>query len=82
MLVHHADAHVNCIQAGAEIYRISSDNDFTFIRQVFTEKNFHQSRLASPILTKDGMNFTCFDVKIHAIIGDDTWKAFRDATRF
>jgi hypothetical protein len=66
----HPDPHVDGVQRRSEFDRLAGDVDFTLIRVVLAEEDFHQSCFPGAILSQDRMDLTRSDLEVDMIIGD------------
>ncbi len=82
VLVHHADAELDCIQRRFELDFFAAHVDLALIRLKHAEQDFHQRSLAGAVLTQDGVDFTRLDADINLIVGDDPWETLSHPAQF
>ena len=51
--------------------RFLINTNFPFIRLIQPVENFHKSAFTGPILTEKGMDFSCTNIEIDAVIGNN-----------
>ena len=82
MLMDHANAKVDRIGGRTDLHRLPVEQDLPLIRLIKPVEDVHQGRFAGAIFTKQGVDFTSFNVKIDMIGGQYTGKALNNIAQF
>lgn len=61
------------------MYPLTGKVNFSFVRLVLAEEDFHEGGFSGAILPQDRVNLTRFYLEIDPIIGHDPWESFGNA---
>jgi hypothetical protein len=57
---------------------LAFDENLPLVTGIITKKDIHQGRLARPVLSQQGADFSGIEVEVNIIVGRNIQKIFRD----
>jgi hypothetical protein len=81
VLVHHADAHLDCFLAGADLARLAIEQDLPAVGAVVSVQDAHQGRFAGAVLAHQAVDRTLGDGEVDVRVRLDSPKVLGDAAK-